>query len=221
MWEFQACTHTHTHTCTHTFVFTRSVYGQLVTAGGACTSSLVSISVSGAILNAYRYWGEIIHVLDSVWCGIWESYSVLFVRVSNLGESYESCDMLLLALQYFMIPVYLYVRSPHIQRYTCTYAEQLGIHGANEGQPAQNSCQPFALCTPFYFHAYTVEPSNKTPEMRTHRHLLLLYIGHPEIMMCLLHVVYCYSFKVINLRTPSVPLVSIQRGVTVSLPSYL
>ena len=43
----------------------------------------------------YAYWT----MCDAV------SYSVLFVRISNLGKSYESCDMLLLALQYFMIPV--------------------------------------------------------------------------------------------------------------------
>ena len=54
------------------------------------------------------------------------------------------------------IYIYMYCTVLHIYKaltyYVLVHAEQLGIHGADEGQPAQNSCLPFAwfaLCTPF------------------------------------------------------------------------
>ena len=179
--------HAHMHAYTHTFVFTRSVYGQLVTAGGACTSSLVSISVSGVILNAYRYWGEIIHILDSVWCGIWESYSVLFVRVSNLGKSYESCNMLLLVLQYFMIPVYLNICKEsshtkiHVYMYICRAARHTRCWwGPTSPKHLSTVCLVCYVHTFLFSCIYRGTPLIKTPEMRTYRHLLLLYIGHPK-----------------------------------------
>ena len=65
------------------------------------------------MVNAYRYWGEgggggrgeggcIIQYCSAVSWGF-HTYPVLFVRISDLGEGYESRYVLLLTPQHFMI----------------------------------------------------------------------------------------------------------------------
>ena len=80
--------------------------------------------------------------------------------------------------------------------YTCKsrpLAEQLGIHGADEAQPAQNSCPQFtwfALVTPFSMYMYMYRSFQKAKDVSTLHsvptHGLPFFISNQSVLSSLL-----------------------------------